>query len=378
VSSSPVPPARVSGHLAQLDGLRALAVLAVCWHHWMPRRYHLGLNWGALGVDLFFVLSGFLITGILLDCRRTIETGEQGIAFTARRFYARRFLRIFPLYYAVLALASVGLALAPGVLVSLWTYTFNLYGAVRGGLSGSLVSHFWSLAVEEQFYLLWPWVVLCLPRRGVFVAVAVALVLGPLSRHLMFTHGFPFDATRMITPSCLDLLCGGALVGLLARAHGAAELARHPAVRLFGLVAGALALWGVWIQTRVEGSHSASALDVLVVYSRWPFFAWLVLQAARGLPGLLGRVLASRPLGYVGQISYGVYVFHAFALVLDRFGLAALPPLARLPVYALFTLVVSALSWRFFEAPINALKERFPYRARARGPAAETGPRAAA
>lgn len=364
MSPSPVPPSKAPGHLAQLDGLRALAVLAVCWHHWMPKRYHAGLNWGAIGVDLFFVLSGFLITGILLDCRALVESGAQGVAFTAKRFYARRFLRIFPLYYAVLALASLALSLAPGVLLSLWTYTFNLYGAVAGGLSGSLVSHFWSLAVEEQFYLLWPWVVLCLPRRGVLVAIGLALVVAPLSRHLMFASGFPFDATRMITPSCLDLLCGGALVGVLARTYGVAELARRPGTRLFALLATVLAAWGVWIQTRVEGGQGASALDVLVVYSRWPFFAWLVLAAARGLPGLLGRVLASRPLGYIGSISYGIYVFHAFALVLDRFGLARLPPLARLPVYALFTLVLAALSWRFFEAPINALKERFPYRAR--------------
>ena len=368
---------KAPGHLAQLDGLRALAVLAVCWHHWMPKRFHLGLNWGAIGVDLFFVLSGFLITGILLDCRRHIERGEQGVLFTAKRFYARRCLRIFPLYYAVLALASVALTLAPGVLLSLWTYTFNVYGALRGGLSGSLISHFWSLAVEEQFYLFWPWVVLCLPRRGVLVAVALALVLGPLSRHWMFTSGFAFDATRMITPSCLDLLCGGALVALLTRAHGVAALAGHGATRLFGIAALLFALYGAWLQTRVEGSHDATALDVFVVYSRWPFFAWLVLQAARGLPGVLGRVLASRPLGYVGQISYGVYVFHAFALLLDRVGLAQFHPLLRLPVYALFTLVVSALSWRFFEAPINAFKDRFPYRARPQ-PASASRTRSAA
>lgn len=369
--SSTTPPARPSGHLAQLDGLRACAVLAVCWHHWMPKRFHLGLNWGAIGVDLFFVLSGFLITGILLDCRRHVEAGTQGIAFTARRFYARRFLRIFPLYYAALLVASLALPLAPGMLVSLWTYTFNVYGAFAGGLSGTLVSHFWSLAVEEQFYLVWPWVVLCLSRRGVLVATLLALVVGPLSRHLMFTHGFPFDATRMITPSCLDLLCGGALVALLARAGGVAELAARPATRVFGLVAIALAAWGVWIQTRVEGQAGASALDVLVVYSRWPFFAWLVLRAARGFAGPLGRLLASRPLGFVGQISYGVYVFHAFALGLDRLGLAALHPLLRLPIYVVFTLVLASLSWRFFEAPINALKERFPYRAQpAEAPAA--------
>src|SRR5215510_9048834 len=124
------PPERTATsprHMQQLDGLRAIAVLLVCWHHWMPKRYHLGLNLGSTGVDLFFVLSGFLITGILLACRRALDEKGQSVAFTARRFYARRFLRIFPLYYAVLAVATVALALEPGVLVSLWTYTFNLY-----------------------------------------------------------------------------------------------------------------------------------------------------------------------------------------------------------------------------------------------------------
>src|SRR5262245_17453298 len=134
--SPSAPPVAAPRHVLQLDGLRAIAVLCVCWHHWMPKRWHLGLNWGATGVDLFFVLSGFLISGILLQCRRPIEERRQSVAFTARRFYVRRFLRIFPLYYAVLAVVTLALALEPGILVSLWTYTFNLYGAWRGALSG--------------------------------------------------------------------------------------------------------------------------------------------------------------------------------------------------------------------------------------------------
>src|SRR5262245_36372710 len=131
--SAPSPPTAnaLPRHMSELDGLRAIAVLCVCWHHWTPKRFHLGLNWGSTGVDLFFVLSGFLITSILLACRRPLEAGRQSVGFTARRFYARRFLRIFPLYYAVLGLATLALKLEPGILVSLWTYTFNLYGAWR-------------------------------------------------------------------------------------------------------------------------------------------------------------------------------------------------------------------------------------------------------
>jgi peptidoglycan/LPS O-acetylase OafA/YrhL len=370
VAPSPIPAGAASAasgprprHWAQLDGLRAVAVLLVCWHHWMPKRFHLGIHWGSTGVDLFFVLSGFLITGILLACRRPIEAGKQGVLFTAKRFYARRFLRIFPLYYAVLALATVGLSLEPGILVSLWTYTFNLVGAWRGALSGTLVSHFWSLAVEEQFYLLWPWVILLVPRPALAPVVCATLAIGPLSRWLLFRAGAPFDVLRMVTPSCLDLLAAGGLCALLAERAGVAEALRRPLVRSFGLLGAGLLAWGAWIQARGPGPEGASALDVLVVYSRWPFFAWLVLAAARGFAGPLGALLSSRPLAFVGQVSYGVYVFHAFALLLDRVGLAGLPPLARFPAYLAATLAVSWLSWTLFESRLNALKDRFPYEA---------------
>jgi peptidoglycan/LPS O-acetylase OafA/YrhL len=353
--------------MPQLDGLRALAVLCVCWHHWMPRRYHGGFNWGSTGVDLFFVLSGFLITGILLACRRPIEAGRQGVGFTAKRFYARRFLRIFPLYYAVLLLSSVALALEPGILLSLWTYTFNLWGAWRGMLSGSWISHFWSLAVEEQFYLVWPWVILCAPRRALVAIIAATIAIGPLSRALLFAAGAPFDAMRMVTTSCLDLLAAGALAAVWVERDGLEAVLRRPIVRILGLGGGALFLWGAWIQARGDHASGASQLEVLVVYSRWPFFTWLVLRAAQGFRGLLAGLLASRPLAFVGKISYGVYVFHAFALGLDRVGLAGFHPFMRLAVYLAFTLVVAWLSWTVFESRLNALKDRFPYEARQDG-----------
>jgi len=94
---------------------------------------------------------------------------------------------------------------------------------------------------------------------------------------------------------------------------------------------------------------------------RWHLFAWLVLAAARDFGGARGRVLTLQPLLYVGKVSYGVYVFHAFALLLDRVGLASFHPLLRCAAYLAFTLVVAELSWRWFESRINALKERFPY-----------------
>jgi peptidoglycan/LPS O-acetylase OafA/YrhL len=350
-------------HWLQLDGLRALAVAAVCWHHWMPRRWHAGIHWGALGVDLFFVLSGFLITGILLGCRRHHEEGVQSVGFTARRFYARRFLRIFPLYYAVLAVATLALSLEPGIKASLWTYTFNVYGGLRGELSGSLVSHFWSLSVEEQFYLAWPWVILLVPRRALTAVIAGTIAVGPLSRVALLLAGAPYDAMRMATTSCLDLLAGGALFAWWVEREGLEAVRRGALARAASWIGLPLFLWGLAIQWgRRDGAERATALEVLVVYTRWPLFAWLVLAAAAGMRGAFGRLLESRPLVYLGKISYGVYVLHAFALVLDRVGVRSWPPLARLVAYSAFTLVMAALSWHLFESRINAWKERFPYR----------------
>src|SRR6185503_10153236 len=168
---------------------------------------------------------------------------------------------------------------------------------------------------------------------------------------------------RMVTTSCLDLLGAGALFAILVERDGIESVLRGAFARSVGILGAALFVWGAVIQVRGGGSNGTNALEVFVVYTRWPVFAWLVLAAARGFRGALGRFLCARPLQYVGKVSYGVYVFHAFALLLDRVGLAGFHPLLRGAVYLAFTLVVSGLSWRFFESRINALKERFPYEA---------------
>jgi peptidoglycan/LPS O-acetylase OafA/YrhL len=188
--------------------------------------------------------------------------------------------------------------------------------------------------------------------------VAGTMAIGPLSRALFFAGGAPFDVLRMVTPSCLDLLAAGALGAILVERDGLGSVLRGRFARVIGLGGAALFLWGAAIQIAGAQSNGSSQLEVLVVYTRWPFFTWLVLRAAQGFGGPIGRLLASRPLAFVGKVSY---VFHAFALVLDRFGLGALHPLLRCAVYLPFTLLVAWLSWTFFESRFNALKDRFPY-----------------
>jgi len=155
--------------MPQLDGLRFLAIAGVMiQHNWRPgpMPWIFGrLDYAETGVRLFFVLSGFLITGILLRGRAAATVAATSRLSTLRNFYVRRFLRIFPVYYATL-LAVVLLDISPARQIWPWlvTYTTNIYIWHRVAWIGHL-GHLWTLAVEEQFYIVWPWLVLFLPRR---------------------------------------------------------------------------------------------------------------------------------------------------------------------------------------------------------------------
>lgn len=364
-------------HLVQLDALRAIAVLGVLLSHFMYR-YEAFAPAGSLGVRLFFVLSGFLITGILLDSRDALARGAQGLGFTLRQFYIRRFLRIFPLFYATLLVAWV--CDVPEVRASIgWhvTYLSNVYFALTDAWHPP-VSHLWSLAVEEQFYLVWPFLVLLAPARLLVPAIVVAIGMAPAFRWIGAEAGVREMVLHNMPISALDSLGVGALLAVLPAARpGLLGVAQRR-----GFAWGTIALLLLVLALHVP--RLAAQLPLrwiretrLVETVASLAFACVILGAARGWRGPMGRLLAWSPLTYVGRISYGVYVLHNFMAhaVPWLFRHLHLPYPAndgweRLLLLTAATLVAAACSWHFFEKPINDLKRRFPYRRDDRRPGA--------
>jgi peptidoglycan/LPS O-acetylase OafA/YrhL len=354
------------GRMPQLDGLRTLAVAGVmCAHWWNP--YPLGFPAGS-GVLLFFVISGFLITGILLDCWAPAD-GPQARWHGIRNFYARRFLRIFPLYYATLAGAAL-LNVEPVRQTILWhvSYLTNFYLFDCNQWAGR-ISHFWSLAVEEQFYLLWPTLVLFLSRRVLSRTILALVLLAPVFRVAVTLACPERTLVPVLTPSCFDALGIGALLAYTIREPDG--LARGLKVAGWLLLAGVPGFLITWICHR-RGIYAAVMGAIFPTFLAM-IFGWLVLNAAKGFRGV-GRILAWKPVAYLGQISYGLYVFHYFApwfvywlLAHLRFSEAQIERVTNQPVWNVIAMTIltvggAALSWHLYEKPINNLKNRFAYR----------------
>ncbi len=343
--------------LPALDGLRGFAILIVLVYHylillpttnpWLAGFVIAVASKGYVGVDLFFVLSGFLITGILYD--------SKGQNHYFRNFYARRFLRIFPLYYLVLAgvaLFLVGIKLGlphiwhkypkfPGLLAAmpwLWTYTTN-FGMVLGAKT-SACGHFWTLAVEEQFYTIWPLVIFFINRRNA-IRISATLIFGALLIRLCITHlDWGQMANYILTPSRMDALAIGALVALLIRSPGCSiDMLAKAARWIFPLALIPFAAFLIILPlTRLHLVPWATLPPNATIYNMaimgttgfhymgWKrdlfysdfavmFAALLILAlsptAWRGLPN---RLFCWKPLRILGGYSYGIYVFHFIIL----------------------------------------------------------------
>jgi peptidoglycan/LPS O-acetylase OafA/YrhL len=352
--------------MLQLDSLRAIAVLAVLMHHAGVRLGVPGpldkFDSGHLGVSLFFVLSGYLISGILLADRDQVEAGA-ALRAVITRFYFRRFLRIVPVYYAtLLVLLAIDFEETRELWLWLSSYSINLRTAWRAEWPGHL-SHFWSLAVEQQFYLIWPLLVLTIRRPWHVTAMWVAVALGPLTRALvvLFLASDLRDGgyTSVALPvASFDSLGAGSLLAWYVRSRPTSLV--QWALTHRALPLGVCATLILLIVDESIGSGSTWFIfgDVAVAL----VFVWLVGVTSARVPGALGRILEWPVLVWLGNISYGIYVFHLpiLKLLLDasartRFDIAQHGALARLVACTLPSVALAAASFYWFERPIRAL-----------------------
>jgi peptidoglycan/LPS O-acetylase OafA/YrhL len=382
--AEPTAVAQPSRHMPVLDGLRGLAILLVMVYHftggtdntasgvdlWFSRVT--GIGW--CGVDLFFVLSGFLITGILYDTRNSPTY--------LRDFYARRALRIFPLYYGVLLVVFLilprivrgsipGLESVSGYQAWLWLYCGNIATFFKGEQifrDGMIqTTHFWSLAVEEQFYLIWPLFVLWLRREALMKWCILCAAAAVMLRIVLVAGGF--DGAYTFTPCRLDGLMMGAFLALVMHSGRTAVMLAPMAKRIAVTCGAVLAM--IWVVVGIDNGHwtmQTIGFTLLAALSA----AVLVLLLAAPASGVSSRIFSSRFLGFFGKYSYGLYVFHYLLMpVFSRlFSVRTLADAighywpARFASVALsFAVSIAAawLSWHLYEKHFLKLKQFFDY-----------------
>jgi len=357
-----------------LDGIRGIAILSVVLFHCSLRMegpWRVAGSWGWMGVDLFFVLSGFLITGILLDAH------DLPPRMYYRGFYGRRLLRIAPAFVALMVL----LVAAPGISGQTgeahltltrheawyWAFLANALIATYGWAAViPQTAPLWSLAVEEQFYLIWPSVIRRLSTQGVLRLGFALIVLAALSRILLARDGVNVNTLYVLMPTRADLLAWGAVLAALVRMPNGVALVRR-------------LLWPAFL---------TAILVVIVVMLRYQSsYYWSVGMVTAGYPAIAvaaaclvaiaiiydPAALRFRWLSGIGKVSYGLYLWHMT-------GIEVLARLVRdvgawfLPLALVTSLIPTLISWYFIERPALFLKRFVPMRATEVSPAVALAP----
>jgi peptidoglycan/LPS O-acetylase OafA/YrhL len=359
-------------HYAGLDGLRGLAILLVFFYHYgdlstsasslVRFAGHVkGAGW--MGVDLFFVLSGFLITGILFDTRRD--------AGYFRNFYVRRALRLFPVFYgtALLLLLMTPIFHYQWRAVHAWYLLYGanfvqLYDFDLANVGPFKLMHFWSLALEEQFYMVWPLAIFLIAdrRRLLWITVAI-MIVAPLVRIALLHFEVEPLAIYTILPTRMDGFAAGAGLSLLLRQVEVSRLRKPGAV----ILAVGFSILVALAATRGTLKFSDPWM-IKIGYSTLAFMFAALLVLALQSAGFVKSVFTWRPLRFYGLISYGFYVYHELihdlTKPLYRAYVAAIPNATVagiLYVLSVLTMVtiVSFLSYRYFEALFLRMKPKF-------------------
>jgi peptidoglycan/LPS O-acetylase OafA/YrhL len=364
----PVKEAKFSlTYIKEFDSLRALSVLSVMFSHYFGQFKFSGL-FGFAGVTFFFVLSGYLITQILLKEKESVKidlrNNTSKLGSVLKVFYLRRSLRIFPIYYLtlmILVLLNIDSArsyfLYHFFYASNFLYSFAIYY--------DHLSHFWSLAVEEQFYLVWPLLILLLPFGVNQIRFFWLLIVASVLFKFCMVYFISIDslAVHYMMPSCIESFAFGALALLIGKKRILPNL-------LIRLLAGS---FGLFLLLQILPVISSSPFIKLIstVLSR-TFFSFssaiiLVLVIKNNHKGFFYKMLNNRVLLLLGKISYGIYIYHMFVPGLlgylqTNLGFDLRGTGLHMPLNFLVTFLIAYTSFVLIETPINNLKKKFRYK----------------
>lgn len=342
-------------YLVPLDTLRVLAVFLVFWEHWLPgiRINHFSPGWW--GVHLFFTISGFLISGILIDTKQESLKLNIPTSQILKNFYIRRFLRIFPLYYMVLFIGFwAGISTIKDNI--LW---HSFYGSNFLWIYKGVVTHFWSLAVEEQFYLFWPILILFTPRRFLIWVFILAVFITPAwTLYFKYNRSEELYYSGLYLVGCLHSLGIGAVLALVTR--------KGYNINAWGVLALLFIVVVLYVSIIVYNTNTVVAIMAALLPTSINLL--IILFSIKQNIGILNKVFNNKAIRYLGKISYGLYVIHPFAQTMVQKGFAYFNYPYHLFAgkfqfvgYIIVTIVISSISWELFEKRINNLKKHFEY-----------------
>lgn len=332
-------------YMPQLDGLRAIAILAVLYHHYEPKSLVTTMfSPGELGVRLFFVLSGFLITTILLrDCAATSSFPAAFLSFMRRRM-----LRLYPVLLVTLLVgAALDVSRIREMLLWSLTYTVNFWIAWYNQWPDG-VSHLWTLANEEQFYLIWPAILFFTPPRFLRLLLIVSIPAATAYRCAYWIYGGENGtvhlANSVLPISVFDALALGCLLAIVRD---------YFVVKICGLVGAAGYMLAKIVELSISNPHWAGAANEISTTAICFAFTWLVWRSAND--GLPAKIFSNPALTYIGKISYGLYIIHVPVM----FWLGVWGGSLTLKISALVTTFgLAILSWHLIERPILRRKTK--------------------
>jgi peptidoglycan/LPS O-acetylase OafA/YrhL len=369
------------GYVKSLDGLRCLAVTLVLLDHWT--NYNMGFPVSYFGVSLFFVLSGFLITGILLKAKKQDISHKISHGRSLKLFYIRRTIRIFPIYYLVIfVLLLVNEENIRKHLIWLISYQTNNYIAFTDSWMGSY-DHFWSLAVEEQFYLFFPFVIFFINNKNIPKVLIGLIIFSVLLRLWFFVNHYSWIRPFVLMPTSLDALGLGSMLAYFYHEKPDLIQSISPQKLKNGLLLSFLLFVVVIILVKTPAEpHNFSSVVLLrffeSLFSVFLIFSFVKIDDNSLFTSTKKWLFENSVVVFIGKISYGIYIYHHFVYnfyyskntnisvkIFQKLNhlFAGLGDhiLVKLCVLFPITIAISAVSWYLFEKPINNLKDRFKY-----------------